>query len=110
MKIKFDQSQDFDVGFTTEHESVAFEQDQGIDVSLDGVQMMEVAFAEDSFNVDFGTAISGGDYQGAYEVTPSTHTQVLPTANKKLSQNVVVKPIPNNYGLITWNGSTLTVS
>ena len=111
MKIEFDQSQDFDVGFTTEQaESVSFEQDQGINVSLDGVQMMEVAFAEDTFHVDFGTTISEGEYQGAYEVTPTTQTQILPTENKTLSQNIIVKPIPNNYGLITWNGSTLTVS
>lgn len=24
--------------------------------------------------------------------------------------SVTISPIPNNYGLITWNGSTLTVS
>lgn len=50
------------------------------------------------------------EYTGRYEVTPSSETQVLPTANRIAHQNIVVNPIPSNYGLITWNGSTLTVS
>ena len=49
-------------------------------------------------------------YQGEYEVTPSQQEQVLSTQNYLLTANVVVKPIPSNYGLITWNGSTITVS
>ena len=50
------------------------------------------------------------EYSGAYEVTPSLQAQVLPTAGRSLAQNVTINPIPSNYGLITWNGSTLTVS
>lgn len=50
------------------------------------------------------------EYTGAYEVTPSQLPQVLPTAGRSLAQNVTINPIPSNYGLITWNGSTLTVS
>lgn len=57
---------------------------------------------------------SGGavvpEYHGAYEVVPSGETQVLSTAGRLLSQDVTINPIPSNYGLITWNGSTLTVS
>ena len=51
-----------------------------------------------------------GSYHGATEVTPSEETQVLPTAGEMLSSDITVNPIPSNYGLITWNGSTLTVS
>lgn len=50
------------------------------------------------------------DYAGAYEVTPSATEQVLATAETILYHDVVVAPIPSNYGLITWNGSTITVS
>lgn len=63
-----------------------------------------------------GSAISVlkvNDYQyytGSYEVTPTQETQTLNTANLMMSENVVINPIPSNYGLITWNGSTLTVS
>lgn len=49
-------------------------------------------------------------YTGEYEVTPSAEEQTLETTGLRLTQPVVVKPIPQNYGLITWNGSFLTVS
>lgn len=49
-------------------------------------------------------------YTGATEVTPSSSTQVLNTAGWFMGNDITIKPIPSNYGLITWNGSTLTVS
>lgn len=49
-------------------------------------------------------------YEGPYEVTPSDTEQVLNTDSLYMSGNITINPIPNNYGLITWNGSTLTVS
>ena len=49
-------------------------------------------------------------YTGQTEVTPSEETQTLQTANRTVLQNIIINPIPSNYGLITWNGSTLTVS
>ena len=50
------------------------------------------------------------DYEGPFEVTPSNEEQVLPTAGTLLRQDVVVAPIPTNYGLITYNGSSIRVS
>ncbi len=49
-------------------------------------------------------------YDGPIEITPSRETQVLETKEKILITNIIVNPIPKNYGLITWNGSVLTVS
>ena len=49
-------------------------------------------------------------YDGAYEWTPSDTIQTIEIANKKALNNIKINPIPNNYGLITWNGSELTVS
>ena len=49
-------------------------------------------------------------YEGTTEVTPSNQAQILQTSNKTLTRNIVVNPIPSNYGLVTWNGSVLTVS
>ena len=49
-------------------------------------------------------------YQGATEITPSQETQVLETYGCIVPENITVNPIPQNYGLITWNGATLTVS
>ena len=59
------------------------------------------------------TKVIGQDlptYTGVTEVTPTTTEQVLDTSNKVVARNIVINPIPSNYGLITWNGSTLTVS
>lgn len=50
------------------------------------------------------------EYHGPVTVTPATYEQTLLTHGTHLSQDVTIAPIPNNYGLITWNGSTLTVS
>lgn len=58
-----------------------------------------------------GQVIIGPDeYQGDYTVTPSQTAQVLLTKSTQLTDNITIEPIPSNYGLITWNGSTLTVS
>lgn len=49
-------------------------------------------------------------YLGPYEVTPTMEEQVLETNGHSMTASVVVHKIPSNYGLITWNGSVLTVS
>lgn len=54
--------------------------------------------------------VAGARYEGAYEVTPTQETQILETAGLVMNSNVTIEPIPSNYGLITWNGSVLTVS
>lgn len=62
------------------------------------------------FGAETGIPIYPSAYTRAYEVTPTQETQTLPTEGLIMSHNVVINPIPSNYGLITWNGSTLTVS
>lgn len=54
--------------------------------------------------------IDGEHYQGTYQVTPSSSAQVLETAGLVMDENVVIEAIPQQYGLITWDGNTLTVS
>ena len=49
-------------------------------------------------------------YEGAYEWTPSASTQTIEIGGLRAIQDITINPIPSNYGLITWNGSTLTVS
>ena len=56
------------------------------------------------------SAAGGERYEGEYEVTPTRYEQVLNTQGKQMLHNVTVHPIPSNYGLITWDGSVLTVS
>ena len=59
------------------------------------------------------TTIHGGaypEYTGPKEITPTTEAQTLSTASTSVLDNIVIRPIPNNYGLITWDGATITVS
>lgn len=78
------------------------------------ISSFAVSFAEsNSFNASFGEVqeIHVADwYEGDYEITPSDRAQTIPIEGKTATQDIVIGAIPNNYGLITWNGSTLTVS
>ena len=49
-------------------------------------------------------------YEGAYEYTPSAELQTIEIKGKRALQNITINPIPSNYGLVTWDGSILTVS
>lgn len=49
-------------------------------------------------------------YHGETEYIPSTDYQTIATAGLIVDTDIIIDPIPSNYGLITWNGSTLTVS
>lgn len=62
-----------------------------------------------------GTLASGGGgssppFTGEYEYTPTEDTQTIAIQGKRATQDIVINPIPSNYGLITWNGTTITVS
>lgn len=49
-------------------------------------------------------------YTDQYRVTPSSLMQTLFTKGKGMRDNIVVEPIPKNYGLITYNGFELTIT
>lgn len=78
-------------------------------------QSMDVSVNAPSIATGFGNPIARDyverpAYEGDYTVTPSAEEQVLNTRNLRMTDNITINPIPNNYGLITWNGSTITVS
>ena len=56
------------------------------------------------------SAVGVEPYTGEYEFTPTQQTQTVEIENKMAAANIVINPIPSNWGLITWNGSVLTVS
>ena len=56
------------------------------------------------------SAVGVDTYAGPYEYTPTEDTQTVAISHKMATENIVINPIPFNYGLVTWNGSTLTVS
>lgn len=77
-------------------------------------QVVSVSVNADTMGVTLGNPIvkeyvDVQTYTGEYEVTPSAETQTLNTDGLRLTRNVTVNPIPQNYGLITYNGAVLTV-
>ena len=50
------------------------------------------------------------NYPGPYEFTPSQEEQIIDIAYQRSTKDIKINPIPSYYGLITWNGSVLTVS
>ena len=48
-------------------------------------------------------------YKGPYIVTPCEVTQFLNTHSTMLDHDIIIEPIPENYGKILWNGSTMTI-
>lgn len=50
------------------------------------------------------------DYSGGYEFAPSNDVQIIHAADMVMHEDIIIDAIPNNYGLVTWDGSTLTVS
>ena len=77
------------------------------------LQSVRLSVKDDSLSLDIGGSfyeIGTPYYQGVYDLTPTEETQVIPIKDMRASANVTVSPIPQNYGLITWNGSTIMVS
>lgn len=68
----------------------------------------------ESLEVDVSISVSEGmsvpAYTGAYTFTPTESTQTVQISGKRATSNITINPIPSNYGRITWDGSTLTVS
>lgn len=49
-------------------------------------------------------------YAGPLEVTPGAETQTVECSGLLMPGDIIIKPVPQNYGLVGWNGITLTVS
>ena len=55
-------------------------------------------------------AIGPPYYEGSYDITPTGEQQVIHMDGMRASGDLIIEPIPSNYGLITWDGSVITVS
>ena len=75
----------------------------GLDVSSNN-SLIELGMDSDIRIVD------AEEYTGSYVFTPSDEAQTILIDHLLAVQNITINPIPNNYGLITYNGSTITVS
>lgn len=83
-------------------------------VSVDAETIpMSVALDAVVLPMMIGVAVNANtipDYTGEYVFTPTQGTQTVYIEDKRATQNILINPIPSNYGLITWNGNVLTVS
>ena len=78
-------------------------------------QTVEVVVSTANAEIALGTPVvkeyvNADPYKGDYEITPTSEAQTLPVHNKRMTANLVINPIPSNYGRIDWNGQYLTVS
>ena len=48
-------------------------------------------------------------YHGDCTVTPGDVEQVIECSGLMMPQNIVIKPVPSQYGRIAWDGGQLTV-
>ena len=49
-------------------------------------------------------------YKGEYVITPTEDAQTVRISHMMASRDIVINPIPQSYGRVTWNGSTLTIT
>lgn len=81
--------------------------------TYDDTLPMDVTSSEETIGMNIGASYSMSNadpFEGSYEYTPSEQTQTIPINDLRATQDIVINPIPSNYGLITWDGITLTVS
>ena len=66
---------------------------------------------EPDLSGDLSVSVYSPDlYTGSYDITPCETAQVIEIKDRFANANITVEPIPSNYGKITYNGSTITVS
>lgn len=81
--------------------------------AIDQTYPLDYAGTVQTYGLNVGVTIetvAGEHYTGLTEVTPSQDVQILETQGLFTDDNIRINPIPSNYGLITWDGSILTVS
>lgn len=50
------------------------------------------------------------EYHGPTSFVPSEEQQTIQTAGYTVREDIIIEPIPSNYGKISWDGRRITVS
>ena len=81
-------------------------------VIADNVPVQMNVSEDGTLNMAVSAGYSAGEepYTGEYVFTPGDEETVAQTKRKYLSEDIVIRKVPSNYGRIGWNGSVLTVS
>lgn len=83
-----------------------------MEVAVQDAIPMTVEDGSITLDVSIGTAyevVAGETYDGPYEFTPSEEEQTALTDGKVMDGNVVIHPVPSNYGKVSWDGSNITI-
>ena len=82
-------------------------------VKFSGGEAFTVSFASpESFDADMTTTIEkpiGDYYEGPYEFRPGAEDQTIHINGLVATEDIVVKAVPQWYGLIIWDGNSITV-
>lgn len=79
----------------------------------DGGTFAAILTAQEAFGTSFGEVIKVTDaeyFDGAYDYTPTDEVQIIQIQGLAGRQDITIEAIPNNYGLIEYDGSSLMVS
>lgn len=91
------------------HNTVVIDGELNMNIPIDGEMSMEIPI-DGEVGVFMAMKEPLPSYTGETVITPSEQPVVLGTELKTLYSNITINPIPSNYGKITWDGNTLTVS
>lgn len=72
-------------------------------------QKINLKVHEDKITLHSDLKYENSPYQGEYEITPTEETQTVYIKDKKALGNIIVNPIPNNYGKVTRVGAAITI-
>lgn len=84
--------------------------DRHLRVDGGDLELKLVAASQADLTLDVSDGVAAPLYEGGYEVTPTREGFVLSTSGLRMAEDLRVNPIPSNWGLISWDGSALTVS
>lgn len=74
---------------------------------------MDIQQDQDLISLGLATPVqihSDGQYfDGSYEYIPSDESQTISISHLTARQNIIIEPIPSNYGKIIYNGSFIRV-
>lgn len=90
-------------------QEVVLDGELSLDLHIDGDMSLDIPVDGEAGTVVKVTEYDLPVYSGQTEITPSEDAQTLQTADKTVLQNIIVNPIPENYGRLLWTGNTLTV-
>lgn len=91
------------------YREVVFDGELDLDLQFDGELDLDLQMDGESGFITRVRDYTNPIYDGITEITPSEETQILQTADKTVMEEIVINPIPANYGRIIYDGAHLRI-